>query len=217
MTQHPDPLRRAMRERRRGLSVDEQRAATRALVARVQRLPAFRLARRIACYFANDGEIDPAPLMSALWAQGKYCYVPVLSRLTHESLWFAPIEPDTPLAPNRFGIPEPALHPRMFVRARELDLILVPLVAFDAEGNRIGMGGGFYDRSLAFLVDRQSWRKPRVLGVAHDFQRVEGLSPRPWDVPLHGVATDRAYYEPKSRAQRAGRAVAAKEAGRCDP
>lgn len=197
MTQDYDQLRRSLRARRRTLSSDEQRIAADALAVRVQRLHAFRTSRRIACYFANDGEIDLAPLICATWAQGKTCYVPVLSRLTHESLWFAPFEPGTPLAPNRFGIPEPVLHPRSLVRARELDLILAPLVAFDAQGNRLGMGGGFYDRSLAFLRARRGWHKPRVLGVAHDFQHVERLAPRPWDVPLHGVVTDRNTYTAK--------------------
>jgi 5-formyltetrahydrofolate cyclo-ligase len=80
------------------------------------------------------------------------------------------------------------------VRAQELDLILMPLVGFDDRGNRLGMGGGFYDRSLEFLRHRQHWRKPHLLGIAYDFQRVNGLTADPWDVPLQGVITDQAVY-----------------------
>ena len=80
------------------------------------------------------------------------------------------------------------------VRAQDLDLILMPLVSFDDNGNRLGMGGGFYDRSLEFLRHRTRWHKPQVFGIAYDFQRINGLTPDPWDIPLQGVITDRAVY-----------------------
>ncbi len=91
---------------------------------------------------------------------------------------------------NRFGIPEPLTHKRVHVPPWGLDLICMPLVAFDRQGNRLGMGGGFYDRSLAYRRGRQSWHKPRLLGIAHALQEVAELEPRPWDIPLSGVATE---------------------------
>ena len=95
---------------------------------------------------------------------------------------------------NRYGIPEPDRPIRQRIRAASLDLIVAPLVAFDIYGNRLGMGGGFYDRTLAFLKRRGSWRKPVVVGVAYEFQKVQRLTAQPWDVPMHAIATDRALY-----------------------
>jgi 5-formyltetrahydrofolate cyclo-ligase len=187
-------LRRALRARRHALTDPEQARAAHTLAARLTAMRLLRVSRRVALYLPNDGEIDPQPFMQRLWQMRKRCYLPILSRLRHDRLWFAPYRPDTPLALNRFGIPEPVVPARDWVRAQELDLILMPLVAFDACGNRLGMGGGFYDKSLAFLRTRGQWRKPHLVGLAHDFQRVERLDAFPWDVPLQAVATDRAVY-----------------------
>lgn len=183
-----------MRAKRRALTAQEQRQASVRLVANVTRLRVFRISRRIACYLPSDGEIDPSPLLERAWRLKKHAFLPVLSRLRHDRLWFARASPAMELRPNRFGIPEPLVKPSELVRAEELDLVLVPLVAFDAAGNRIGMGGGFYDKSLAFLHHRTRLRKPRVIGLAHDFQRVDRIAAAPWDVPLAGVVTDRAVY-----------------------
>lgn len=187
-------LRRTLRARRNALTSAEQSQAAERLSARVATARLFRAARRVALYLPNDGEIDTRPLMARLWARQRQCFLPLLSRVRHDRLWFAEIRPDTPLALNRFGIPEPRVAARAWVRAPELDLILVPLVGFDARGNRLGMGAGFYDRSLAFLRHRGAWRKPHLLGVAHECQRVPELVPEPWDVPLQGIITDRSEY-----------------------
>ncbi len=187
-------LRRRLRETRNLLTQQEQNAAAYSLVRRLVTSPFIRSSRRIACYLPNDGEIDPTPLIEHLWAMKRQCFLPVLSRLSRDRLWFAQVLPDTPLALNRFGIPEPAVTARSLLRAQELDLILMPLVGFDLNGNRLGMGGGFYDRSLEFLRHRRYWHKPRLLGLAHECQRLEALAPEPWDIPLQGIVTDRAIY-----------------------
>ncbi len=186
--------RRALRARRAALSPQQQARAAERLAANVAATRLFRASRRVALYLPNDGEIDTAPLIQRGWAFHKRCYLPLLSRLRHDRLWFAEVLPDTPLALNRYGIPEPSVPARRWLRAQELDLILLPLVGFDAAGNRIGMGAGFYDRSLAFLRGRSAWRKPQLLGLAHELQRLEKLAPEPWDVPLQGVVTDQAVY-----------------------
>jgi len=187
-------LRRRLRAQRQALATSEQERAAQALAAHLAATRLFRVSRRVALYLPNDGEIDPWPVMERLWKTHRTCYLPILSRLRHDRLWFAPFTPDTPLACNRFGIAEPRVPARTWRRAQDLDLILMPLVAFDTAGNRLGMGGGFYDKSLAFLRQRSGWRKPHLFGLAHDFQRVERLDTFPWDVPLQGVATDRAVY-----------------------
>jgi len=187
-------LRRSLRIRRNTLSAEERRLAARQLALNVAGTRLFLTSRRIACYLPNDGEIDTGGIIERVGRLRKTCYLPVLSRLLHDRLWFARIGAETEFTPNRFGIPEPVVGARELVRAQELDLILMPLVGFDDDGNRLGMGGGFYDRSLEFLRHRHHWRKPHVLGLAYDFQRVNGLVPDPWDIPLQGVATNRAVY-----------------------
>ena len=187
-------LRRSLRSRRNALPPEDQRLAAERLASNLAGVRLFLTSRRIACYLPNDGEIDTAPLIEQIRRRRKTCFLPVLSRLSHDRLWFAATEPKTPLAANRFGIPEPVVKSRDLIRAQELDLILMPLVGFDDQGNRLGMGGGFYDRSLEFLRHRNCWRKPHLLGIAYDFQRVNGLTPDSWDIPLAGVVTDRTVY-----------------------
>ncbi len=187
-------LRRHLRAQRVALSPAQQAQAARALAVQLCETRLFNVCRRIACYLPADGEIDPARVMERIWELNKVCYLPVLSRIEHDRLWFAPVKPRARLRPNRYDILEPVVFARNLVRAQKLDLILLPLVGFDAHGHRLGMGKGFYDRSLEFLNHRQHWRKPHILGLAHDFQRVDRLPADPWDVPLQGVVTDKAFY-----------------------
>ena len=105
---------------------------------------------------------------------------------------FGRVGRNTRMAPNRFGIPEPIDAKPL--RARQLDLLLMPLVGFDLEGNRLGMGGGFYDATLAFMRHRRVWRKPRLVGIAYECQRVDTLPHEPWDMPLDAVLTERQLY-----------------------
>ena len=117
--------------------------------------------------------------------------MPILTYMIGERLWFAPVTPDSRFVLNRFGIPEPLAPSRSLIDARQLDLILMPLVGFDQQGNRLGMGGGFYDRTLAFMHHRKAWHRPKLVGLAHALQQVDSLEPSSWDVPLDGVATDK--------------------------
>ena len=95
---------------------------------------------------------------------------------------------------NRFGIPEPDVRGGGLIAARDLDLVIVPLLGFDKACNRIGMGGGYYDRSFAFARRLEHISAPFMLGFAHEAQRVESLQVRPWDIPLDAVATQRRLY-----------------------
>jgi 5-formyltetrahydrofolate cyclo-ligase len=185
-----------MRARRRGLSGHERAEAARCIARRLAGTHLFQRSRRIAFYHANDGEVDASRLMERAWEMNKQCFLPKLYRIKTRRLWFAPSPPDVKLADNRFGIPEPSLSARHMVGARELDLILVPLVAFDKRGNRLGMGGGFYDNTLAYLNQRRHWMKPRLVGVAYEFQKVASLRACHWDVPLHAIVTEAQIYAP---------------------
>jgi len=187
-------LRLQLRAKRNALTPDDQRRAALHLARNVSRLRLFRSARHIACYLPVDGEINTAPLVTYIRRLRKTCYLPVLSHQRNARLWFAPYIESTELAPNRLGILEPVVSPNELVRASALDLILMPLVGFDDHGHRLGMGGGYFDRSLEYRRHRQRWLKPHLLGVAHDIQRTASLTADPWDIPLQGVITDQNVY-----------------------
>ncbi len=107
---------------------------------------------------------------------------------------FQRIRPHERLTPNRFRIQEPRANRKQQRKVWALDLVLLPLVGFDNAGGRLGMGGGFYDRSLAYLSLRKKWHKPTLLGLAHECQKVDQLTLASWDVPLHATITDQAWY-----------------------
>ena len=191
-------LRRQMRQRRRALSVIEQKKAAEDLKSRVLAMPEFMRAKRIALYLPNDGEIDPKLLIEQARKMGKTCYLPVLQPLADNRLWFVRYGTDTPMTRNRFGIPEPEIKgfadkKRNRCRPQDLDLVLFPLVAFDEAGGRLGMGGGFYDRSFAFTRQRR-FGKPALVGLAHECQKTDYLPIADWDIPLQAVVSDRAVY-----------------------
>ena len=184
-------LRRALRQCRRGLSPRQQRAHARALARLLGKDPACLKARRLTAYWPADGELDPRPLLALASRRGRSTFLPVLRRVSRGRLWFVPYRPGEPLDTTRFGfrIPEPRRRGPIGP-PWHLDLILMPLVGFDLDCNRLGMGGGFYDRTLAYLRQRSRWRRPRLLGLAHACQRLERIEARPWDIPLDGVATE---------------------------
>ncbi len=182
-------LRQQKRLQRRQLPARVQQQHARAIARILNRQPAIRNAARIGCYLANDGEIATDYLIESAWRRGQQIYLPVLSPLKN-SLFFAPYRPDSDMACNRFGIAEPACHAGHWLRARQLDVILLPLVAFDEHGNRLGMGGGFYDRTLAFLKHRLHRRKPLLIGLAHECQASDAIISHSWDVPLDAIATE---------------------------
>ncbi len=192
-------IRQRMRQQRHELSEAERQNKALQVSRHLQQSHLFQNSQHIALYLANDGEIDPWWLIETAWQQGKQCYLPVLGLRPGNRLWFIPYQADTKLINNRFGIPEP-VHPRRqrTFKTQSLDLILMPLVAFDQQGNRLGMGGGFYDRTLSFLRHRHNWRKPRLIGLAYEFQCVDQLPYQNWDVPLDAITTEEQIYLPKT-------------------
>ncbi len=163
----------------------------------------------VAGFIAVRGEIDIAPLLATLRQAGATTCLPVIqSANSHNDnqknsmgdyLKFGPYDDTTPLREGQYRIPVPDIDDDELLNANTLDLVLVPLVAFDAQGNRLGMGGGFYDRTFEYRTTAE-WhhghRRQAFVGVAHDFQRVEQLPVQPWDVPLDAIITDTTCYQP---------------------
>jgi 5-formyltetrahydrofolate cyclo-ligase len=187
-------LRRQLRQARRALSAAQQRKAALGLYRQLAQHPLFRRARHIALYLPNDGEIDPCLLLAEAQRRGKCIYLPVLSAWPRTKMVFQRVRPGECFRPNRFRIPEPRACAARQRAVWALDLVLMPLVGFDAAGGRLGMGGGFYDRSLAYRARRATWRKPLLLGLAHECQKVPRLAQASWDIPLQATVSDQAWY-----------------------
>ena len=187
-------LRQSIRQKRRSLSAKQQAIAARKLLTEIKKLPSIQKAKHIALYLPNDGELDPTPIVHWCWKIKKTVYLPVLHPLSHNRLWFVRYSKRTPMTHNQYGILEPK-PPYRFIRpAKMLDIVLLPLVAFDEKGGRLGMGGGYYDRTFSFIRTYKAQR-PRLIGLAHDLQKVEKLPIESWDVPLSCIVTDVGLYK----------------------
>jgi len=186
-------LRAVMRARRRDLSDDERAEASASLHSHLLTLIGLSRPHRVAAYIPNDGEIDPMSALDQLVERGVEGYLPVIFGTRRPRLRFARYHPKEPLTFGKFGIPIPFHDKRELKNPVDIDWLLMPLVAFDASGSRIGMGGGFYDATLAVSQARRAWRRPKLIGIAHEFQRVERLEVDSWDIPLDGILTDRGF------------------------
>lgn len=185
-------LRQQKRAQRKDLNPALQTQHAEQLATQILQQNCFINSQHIAAYLSNDGEIDPALIIEQAWSLGKSVYLPVLS--AHEnSLLFAPFEKNSRLCRNQFGIDEPDCEPKHWLKAEHMDLILLPLVAFDEQGNRMGMGGGFYDRSLENI--RQQKSSTHLIGLAHEIQKVEQLEVQRWDVPMDAIITEDVFYK----------------------
>lgn len=153
----------------------------------------FLRSKRIAFYFANGGEVDTSRLLEKALSLGKECYLPILHPTKQNQMWFGRYEPGNALDKNRYGILEPCPTTSSLISPRDLDLVITPLVAFDDKGNRLGMGGGFYDRTFSFLLEEKRG-KPKLVGLAYEFQHVPEIDTHPNDVPLDIVFTENAIY-----------------------
>jgi len=182
-------IRTSKRRLRNQLTHLEQSTHAIGLANQVCRQQAFLNSSKIACYLATDGEIDPEYIVRTAWQLRKHVYLPVLSPF-QSKLYFAPYQAGMEMHLNRFGIWEPGCSPVNWINAWQLDLMLLPLVAFDQDGNRLGMGGGFYDRSLAYRRSRTHSLRPKLIGLAHELQREQQLAANSWDIPLDMIATE---------------------------
>lgn len=179
-------LRRERLESRACLDPHERHLASTRIADRVVHAPFFRRSRKIACYLSTPDEVDTWRIIGRAWRMKKQIFVPVTQR--DRLLEFREITPQSDLVLGNFGLLLPVSG--NVIAARELDLVLTPLVAFDDKGERIGMGGGYYDRTFSFLRGRQQWLKPKLVGLAFACQRIPQITANPWDIRLYSVITD---------------------------
>lgn len=190
MVKSANQLRNYYRQLRADLDAAAQVKAGQSLCDRIKALSEYQQAKHIAVYSAVMGEISLEPVIDHALARGKKIYLP---NLDQKSLRFSPYFREQRMRINRYKLPEPDVGDDEMLAPEALDLVLAPLVVFDAMRNRIGMGGGFYDRSFAFRKVPAN-KTPVLIGVAHELQKVEQLQPEPWDVQLDMIVTDQNVY-----------------------
>ena len=181
-------LRRELKAQRAAIKPDARRTASQHALRLALRHGLLLRARRIGFYLPHGTEFDVRPLLNqALWMRRECCLpvVPARGRV----LRFARLNGDNVMTPNRYGIPEPSdARP---LRARQLDVLFVPLVGIDDQGYRLGMGGGYYDATLAYRRRGRNGKKPLLIGVGYACQRVASLPHEAWDMPLDALLTER--------------------------
>lgn len=183
-------IRKDMLYRRSRLSASEISHHSTLVCHRLKQMDAYRYAKHLGLYYAVKGEICLDKLWRTAAFQGKYCYFPVVKE---QLLYFLPATPSTPFKKNHYGILEPDVSLSESIPASALDVVLVPLVAFDPFGIRIGMGKGYYDRTFS-EISSQLASKVMLIGVAHDFQKQAILLKQPWDVLLNATVTEKKVY-----------------------
>ena len=179
-------LRRDRLRARMELPSDRRDSASGIIAEKVIHSALFRRSRLIGCYLSLAEEVDTWRIISRAWRTKKRIFAPVTAR--NRMLVFRELTPESDLIVDDYGLTMPASGEE--IAARKLDLVLTPLVAFDENCQRIGMGGGYYDRTFSFLRGRRLLLKPKLLGLAFACQEVPVVAANPWDIRLFSVVTE---------------------------
>ncbi len=180
-------LRKKALHARRDMPTESRAAASQTICQRVCESREFYASKTLACYLPMDDEVDTREIIERAWRANKRVFVPILR--SNSEMLFCEIDPESELEKKHFGLWEPTRG--LLIDSRSLDLVITPTVAFDNHRNRIGMGGGYYDRCFSFLRHRKKWIRPKLLGVAFQCQQVEKITPNPWDIRLYRIITDK--------------------------
>lgn len=181
-------LRQRLAEQRRALTPPVRIAAAQGLRRSLEHLPEYLTDARVAGYWASHGELPLNLVIPPLATRGQQFLLPVIGK--NKQLRFAPWRSGEEVQPNRYGIPEPVAQDEL-LEPFQLDLVFVPLLGFDRRGNRLGHGGGYYDRSFGFLNEQVRPTEPLLVGIGYAFQELPQVDEQAWDVPLDFVATER--------------------------
>lgn len=183
-------LRKTLRQKRQSLTSEQQALHSEQACQHLMDFDGIKKAERIALFLSQDGELSTQKAIEQLWLlKGIEVYLPALETLPDWHMGFSLYTPDSKMVSNQFKILEPDVELSEHITGQDLDLVIMPLVGFDQQGNRMGMGGGYYDRTFEFKLNRPV-KKPLLIGWAHSCQQVEKLPAEAWDVPLDGVVTE---------------------------
>jgi 5-formyltetrahydrofolate cyclo-ligase len=179
-------LRKHALRQRREMDASYRSEASRRICKRFLRSRHFLSSRVIACYLSAWDEVDTSEIIERAWRANKRIFAPVMRE--RGQMTFCELHPDTRLVSNEYGLWEPRFADP--VDPARIDIVVTPLVAFDRNLNRIGMGSGYFDRAFAFLGAKKRWLHPKLIGLGFDCQEVEKISPNPWDIRLYRVFSE---------------------------
>ena len=184
-----DSLRKEISLKRKNLSKKERLDSEESLVQLWESVGDSYKKNKVALYWPINGEVATNALISYFFSNGSKCFLPVISNNEENKLIdFALFEVLFRLVKNRFVIPEP--NKSKIIDLNQLDIIFLPCVCFDSRGNRIGMGGGFYDKTLSYLSKKE---KTKLIILAYDFQEVESCFPESHDIKADACLTPNQY------------------------
>jgi len=184
-------LRTRIKEKRGQLSSDNVGRLGEAIFRNILDSNILNDKKRIAIYYSVKNEVTTKQIIKHLWAENKELFLPIIQL---NQLMFGPYKSGDTLSKNKFGIPEPVTRTEDLIAADILDLVIVPLVAFDSNCNRLGMGGGYYDRALAFKQTSSKTHSPLLIGLAYELQKVNALEINSWDIPMDGIISETKTY-----------------------
>ncbi|MDX1901257.1 MAG: 5-formyltetrahydrofolate cyclo-ligase [Gammaproteobacteria bacterium] len=180
-------LRQTLRDKRRAVDSETRTRDAEHAAEYLEKSALFQASAHIACYFSTKEEFDSNAIIQLIFKHNKKCYLPALHS-TEKKLLFARYQPNDPLEENRYRISQPLPHAET-ISAEELNLVFLPLVSFDLQGHRLGMGAGFYDRTFAFKKSPRT--SCHLMGLAYSFQETESLPYDEWDIKLDSVLTEK--------------------------
>ena len=184
-------LRTRIKEKRDQLSNDNVHRLGEAIFRNILDSNILKDKKRIAIYYSVKNEVNTMQIIKYLWTKNKELFLPMIKL---NQLMFGSYKSGDSLSKNKFGIPEPTTRTEELITADILDLVIVPLVAFDSDCNRLGMGGGFYDRALAFKKTSSETSSPLLIGLAYELQKVKTLEINSWDIPMDGIISESRTY-----------------------
>ncbi|MCF2948399.1 5-formyltetrahydrofolate cyclo-ligase [Paraglaciecola aquimarina] len=186
-------LRQHFRKLRNQLDKEQQNIVAQAALQTCLQTTELSKLKTVACYLANDGELDPSAIIEYCWQHNIQVVLPVLDPNNSGHLVFVEYQANSQMQINTYGIAEPAITQYNQVPLQNIDLVFTPLVAFDQQGNRLGMGGGYYDRTLAPI--KRNNLNTQLIGLAHNCQQANKLPTDGWDIPLHGIVTPKQFFK----------------------
>jgi 5-formyltetrahydrofolate cyclo-ligase len=174
-------IRQEKLSRRANLTPQQVELASQQIAEQLFKTRIFQQSKTVACYLSVKNEVATDAIIEKIFQENKKCYLLKISETESGIMQLVEYEKNSTLIKNRFGILEPA-EKKILTDLSKLDLLIAPLVAFDKNNNRIGMGAGYYDR---LLQGKQT--KPFYLGLAYAFQETERIEAQAWDVVLDQV------------------------------
>jgi len=187
-----EEIRSKMRRWRNSLSIVHSQRASHEVLTILSHWDIYQKCSNIGCFISFDGEIATQPIIRQILDDQKHCFLPRLKPYKPNRLWFLPYTLGSQLENNKYGIPEVSTPLNQAIAISKLDILLMPLVAFDNTGNRLGMGAGYYDITLSQI---ENVKRPKLVGLAYQEQIYDKLPIDELDIKLDVVITPENFYQ----------------------